>query len=1112
MRDVATLQLPVDFQRPATQELSYASSRFLVDPGLADRLNTLAREEDAALSVVLLAAFKVLLHRHSNQEDICVGYGYPAPASEALTGSPASSSMRIVALRTELNGNMPFNSLLHHVKARAQEAFEQPYIAIEKIADAVVKEQDSSRNPLFQAMFNMPEPGEEHEKHLSPPVSQGPDISFTIRETADGLCGSVDYDTALYKLPTIGRMIDHYKNLLAALADDPTEKIGALPMLTPAEKEEILVTFNNTLCPYDRDKTLVDLFEEQVAKTPGLIALRHGETTLTYDELNRRANRLANYLIRHGVKTGDNVGLIVGRSFDMIVGMYAILKAGGAYVPVDPEYPQDRQEYILRQSSVECLLADGDYAVRGMMAEGKFLRIEFEDQHLYDEGNTGIHADPTQLAYTIYTSGSTGRPKGVMIEHHMAVNLVQWVNKEFNIGTDDRLLFITSMCFDLSVYDIFGILSAGATVVIAESKEIKDVKILQDLLQRYKISFWDSVPTTLDYLVRDLELTCETYRQTALRVVFMSGDWIPVDLPARIRRFFPGTRVISLGGATEGTVWSNYFPVERTLSHWNSIPYGRPLQNNFFYILNPQLQPVPVGVTGELYIGGVGVARGYAGDREKTDYSFVKDPFNDQAGGRMYRTGDLGRMSSDMNMEFIGRKDDQVKIRGFRVELGEIESCLKQCEWVKQAVVLAKPDPDGKKRLVGYIVPNGPFNREAIVDHLHAKLPDYMVPGAWVPLDGLPLTSNGKIDKKALPEFDASQQVKDQYAGPRNAMDRIMVGIWQEALGMERLGIEDNFFELGGHSLIAVQIMTKFEKATGKNLPLAILYKYPTIRALVDSIEEEAGTDKIWKSLVPIKTTGSKIPIYIVHGDGLNVLNFSPLANYVDPEQPVYGLQAHGLDGDESPLDDMSEIARHYINEILEHNPEGPYAIGGYSFGGYVAVEMRKQLVAMGKEVKLLAMFDTNAETTIYNKEWSVNFSRKFKRQFPKLLFFTKSFFRRPVVTVQYQANYVRELGYKTGLLKRPEPTGIYVRFNKINEKHGSAFKKYTLEPFDGKIHLFRSKYRIYFVDDARYLGWSDYARKGVEVYEVPGDHKTMFQLPHAKELAESLQRALDNC
>ncbi len=343
-------------------------------------------------------------------------------------------------------------------------------------------------------------------------------------------------------------------------------------------------------------------------------------------------------------------------------------------------------------------------------------------------------------------------------------------------------------------------------------------------------------------------------------------------------------------------------------------------------------------------------------------------------------------------------------------------------------------------------------------------------------------------------------------------MDSILVTIWQEALGMDKLGIDDNFFELGGHSLIAVQIMTKFEKKTGKKLPLAILYKYPTIRLLVDSMEEEAGTDKIWKSLVPIKTTGNKMPIYIVHGDGLNVLNFSPLANYVDKEQPIYGLQAYGLNGDETPLDDMSEIARHYINEMLEHNPDGPYAIGGYSFGGYVAVEMRKQLVAMGKEVKLLAMFDTNAETTIYNKDWSVKLPRKLKRQFPKLLFFTKSFFDRPITTIKYQADYIVELGQKIGMIKKPEATGIYVRFNKINEKHLSAFKKYMLEPFDGKIYLFRSNHRLYFVDDPQYLGWGAYARKGVMVYEVPGDHKTMFQLPHAKDLAISLQHALDNC
>jgi amino acid adenylation domain-containing protein len=1095
LRGLSPLQLPSDYQRPLIQECAFSNAHFMIAEPVSECLKALSRQSDTSVFTTLLAAFNMLLHRHTNQEDICVGHGF-------------GSYNRILPLRTHLDGNMPFSELLQEVKKTLLEAFAQAYIPIEALADSIDREHDPSRNNLFQVMFNE----QTTEGSFMLPLTQRPDLSFTICETAAGFHGTVTYDTALFTPATISRMTGHYITLLTSLISHPSQKIGALPMLTAAEQNDIVADFNATITPYHHEKTLADLFEEQVIRTPDLIALRHGELTLTYNELNTRANRLARLLIDRGVSNEDSIGILMTRGFDMIIGMYAILKAGGAYVPIDPEYPLDRQEYIFRNSFVKLILADQDYPLKGMIGPDAFLEMDKLQLDEYDTVNPRIHTAPTQLAYTIYTSGSTGRPKGVMIEHHMAVNLVQWVNKEFSIGEDDRLLFITSMCFDLSVYDVFGILSAGASIVIANPGQIRDVKALHEMLTRYNITFWDSVPTTMDYMVRTLELAGKDYRQTSLRVVFMSGDWIPVNLPDRIRKYFPSTRVISLGGATEGTVWSNFYPVEKTPDTWSSIPYGKPLQNNFFYILNPQLQPVPVGVVGELYIGGVGVARGYANDKEKTDYAFVKDPFNDQAGGRMYRTGDLGRMSPDLNMEFIGRKDDQVKIRGFRVELGEIESVLKQSNGVKQAVVLAKLDPDGKKRLVGYVVPNGPFNREMIMKHLLSKLPDYMVPGAWVELDSLPLTSNGKIDKKSLPDFN-DHEAKDQYAAPRNPTDKILVEIWQRAFGLKKVGIDDHFFEQGGHSLIAVEIITDFDRQTGKNLPLAILYKYPTIRQFVDALEETATSDKIWKSLVPIKSTGTKMPVYIVHGDGLNVLNFNLLANYVDDDQPVYGLQAHGLNGDEPAQDDMTEIARHYIREILEQNPDGPYAVGGYSFGGYIAIEMRRQLEAMGKEVKLLAIFDTNAEASIlYAADWSIKLPMKLKRQFPKLIFFTKCFFKRPITTIKYQWEYVKNLGKKIGLIKTPQATGIYINLNRIQEKHLAAFKKYNLEPFDGKIHLFRAIHRLYFVGDSEYLGWKDYAKQGVIIYEVPGDHKTMFQEPHAKKLAASLQHALDNC
>jgi amino acid adenylation domain-containing protein len=893
------------------------------------------------------------------------------------------------------------------------------------------------------------------------------------------------------------------------------QKINSSAML-PENEVLFMDKFNNTITDYSSQKTIVELFEEQVLKTPEDPALIRLDTTLTYRRLNERANILARYLIDQGVKSGSNIGLLAGRNFEMIIGMYAILKTGSSYIPIDPEYPADRQKYILNQSSASHVITDFDYPELDLTSDLKIINLHRAESENPDSSNLNIATDSHQLAYTIYTSGSTGVPKGVMIAHHSAVNLIEWVNRTFNVNSSDRMLFITSMCFDLSVYDIFGLLSAGGAVVIATQQEVTDVNKLKDFLTKYKITFWDSVPTTMNYLVKELKSAKDSFIQDSLRLVFLSGDWIPIQLPLEIKNYFPNAKVISLGGATEGTVWSNYYEIDQLDASWKSIPYGKPIANNFFYVLDEKLNPVPLGETGDLFIGGVGVANGYANDPAKTNHSFLKDPFNSKAGGRMYRTGDLGRMMSDGNMEFLGRKDSQIKIRGFRVELGEIENVLNKCRLVNQAVVIAKTETDGNKNLIAFIVTNGEdFDRKEILNYLKSKLPDYMIPGVLENLKQFPLTSNGKIDKQALSNLEITNQT-GTYVAPQTELQLKLADIWKEILGVERVGIDDNFFELGGHSLMAVRMTTKLEAEIGIRFPLSILYKYPTINALMSSSEVNPSyLQTQWKSLVPIKQSGSKLPIYIIHGSGLNVLNFSSIATFVDSEQPVYGLQAKGLSGMEDPLDDMKEIASSYIAEILEHNPSGPYAIAGYSFGGYVAVEMRNQLEAMGKKVKMLAIFDTNAVASDHYQKWPHHIWNKVKAQGPKFMWIIRSLISRPGTTIKYQSlllsRAVKNAFSKLTGIKTTDPNTFFTRLDKITEKHLYAFENYSLMPFNDTVHLFRAKERIYFVNDFYYLGWREYARKGVKVYEVPGDHKTMLLHPNAQEFARVLQNALDN-
>ena len=1118
--EIPVLELPADKERPAVKTFNGAGVTTTIDSRILEKLSKTTKEYGGTLFMSLLTCVKALMYRYTGQEDIVIGNpvaGREHPNLENQIGYYTN----MLALRTTFSGLGSYQDLFQKIKEITLNAYEHQIYPYDELVDSLKLPRDVNRNPLFDVMVVLQDSVQPEVEftlnglHASSYEASEYrvakfDISFIFSESKNGLELFLEYNTDIYSQEQMKRMLSHFENILAAVVEEPTQSLAAIDILTKEDKHQLLEVFNDTLVYYPKEKTLADIFEEQVLKSPDAVALRQHDQTMTYRELNEQANQLAAYLISEGVQQGDNVALLVTRSFHMIIGMFGILKAGGAYVPIDPEYPIDRQEYILGNSSIKKVVTDGDYPLGKLVPAELFVKLKTLDLSGYSTENPGLKIDSTQLAYTIYTSGSTGRPKGVMIEHHMAVNLVLWVNTEYNIGLDDRLLFITSMCFDLSVYDIFGMLSAGGSLVIVEQSELMDVPKLKDMMVNEKITFWDSVPTTMDYLVRELEAHDNSFLQKTLKVVFMSGDWIPVNLPDRIKKYFPNTQVISLGGATEGTVWSNFYPVTEVSSNWGSIPYGRPMNNNFFYILNEKLQPAPIGVVGELYIGGVGVARGYANDKEKTDYAFVKDPFNDKAGGRMYRTGDLGRMMPDLNMEFIGRKDDQVKIRGYRIELGEIESVLRQCELISQAVVLAKADKDKKKRLVGYVVGKGNYDRATVTAFLKSKLPDYMVPTLWVEVDNIPLTANGKIDKKALPEFNAEEQIKDQYVAPRTESEKMLVKIWEDVLKIDNVGVTHDFFDLGGHSLLAVQIVNQIKKKTGKILPISVLFKYSNIESL-NAFLNENDTEKISKALVPIKPSGSKMPVYFIHGVGLNVMNFADLALCLDKEQPVYGLQALGLGGKFPPVTSMSEIAQIYVSEIIEHNPTGPYAIAGYSLGGFIATEMRKQFELMNKEVKILAIIDTYADHT---DDFFVMLPKKLKRHTNKWINLGVSFIKNPNKTIQNQRRiYLEDKQYRYDAIKLAKESGdkeFYKLMKHIRATYYNTYRKSQLVPFNEYVYLFRAVECIHYTDDKLYLGWQKYAQKGVKEFLIPGDHRTMMLKPNVEVFAKALQDVLD--
>ena len=825
-----------------------------MDNELLQKLTRLASDHHLSLKAICLAAHVYLMHIVCAEQDVTTGVvTHERPAiedGEKILGC----FLTTVPVRIDLNQIPDTLSLLRRVNdlLNGVKGYE---MHLSEIARAI-GERTSFGNPIFDTLLNytdfhtFEQIGEDTFINTleagsgTSPIEVSNEMTNTlfdleVSKTLNRFSARIKYAPGFFREEDIRYALELYVRILESFAGDVHAPLDTLDLLSVAEKHEILEDFNATEADYARDKPLHQLFEEQVRRTPHAVALRQDQDGMTYEALNARANQLAWYLIEDGIRPGDNVGLHATRCYDMIIGMLGILKAGGAYVPIDPEYPADRQSYIIRNSGVSKVLTDSNLSLNDLPQHTTILAMDGNMLAAYSKQDPEIVCSSHNLAYTIYTSGSTGRPKGVMIEHHSAVNLVQWVNDTFSVGPGDRLLFITSMCFDLSVYDIFGILAAGGTIVIARNEEVRQISSLKRLLVEEHITFWDSVPTTMNYLIGELEAGNDDFVQGDLRLVFLSGDWIPVHLPDRIRKWFPAAKTISLGGATEGTVWSNFYPIGTVDGTWSSIPYGKPIWNNAFYILNDRLQPVPKGVAGELYIGGVGVARGYANDPEKTTAAFKPDPFNTRWGGVMYKTGDLGRMLGDGNMEFLGRKDNQVKIRGFRVELGEIESVLQRHGRVRDAIVNVWKDANGMNQLCAYLLAEGTPDIQEIREYLRNTLPAYMIPAHFMVLESFPLNSNGKINRRALPQPGEDAAVSlIAYQPPVTEMQIRIGQIWRSILNVRQIGIRDDLFELGANSLSVGAFVNRVQREMDLPLNIRNVFISPTIESIAEEIEK----------------------------------------------------------------------------------------------------------------------------------------------------------------------------------------------------------------------------------------------------------------------------------
>jgi amino acid adenylation domain-containing protein len=843
---------------------------------------------------------------------------------------------------------------------------------------------------------------------------------------------------------------------------------------------------------------------------PDKIAITFHGRELTYRDVYESSNKLAKLLIDNKIQTGDIVALALDRSPEMVIALLAILKSGAAYVPLDPEYPKDRVEFMLEDSSAKVLLTSKKYQDH---FHSKAAEILIEDafekfaDYTAEEPEMEINGD--DLAYILYTSGSTGKPKGVQIRHYNLVNFLLSVQKQPGMTAGDKILAVTTISFDIAGLDIYLPLISGAELVLTNSETAKDGRLLLDLVKSENISIMQATPYTWRMM---LEAGWDEF--LPLKII-CGGEALPKDLVSKLNGRI--NALWNMYGPTETTIYSTLKLIEDE----EDITIGKPIDNTQVYILDESLNNLTDGAIGEIFIAGHGVAKGYLNRPGLTAEKFIDNPFSGKPGDKMYRSGDLGKFKPNGDIQCLGRIDHQVKVRGYRIELGEIEHALLKQLNVKEAVVIARDDIPGDPRLVAYVVlaanvETGDLNtkignwQQALMD----VLPEYMVPDDFVLISSIPITPNGKTDRNALPKPDYSSVNRDgEYVAPRTDVEKQVAEIWEELMGIEKISIFDNFFRLGGRSLVAVQIMARIEKVTGKRLPLATLFEHSTIEKLSLRLNVDAKSIT-WESLVPIKPKGSKMPLYIVHGAGLNVLLFNALAMNMDEDQPVYGLQAKGLNGIDEPLDVMEDIAANYISEIIAQNPTGPYALAGYSLGGTIAYEMAHQLMAMGKEVKVLAVFDTYAkQTDIYDP--------LIERTFNRIWLFIMKFFysfvlfaEDPKRTLEYKGLAIKRkiirLFWRLFKGKEEKQEGFFAYDNEIDEASAKAQRNYYQKPLNITVDLFRAKKRTFYMADFNYLGWRKFALKGVNVHDIPGEHNTIFAPPNDEQFAVVLQQCLD--
>jgi len=1100
--DLPVLEIPTDRPRPVLQSFRGARYHFQLPRALSSQIKIFCQRERMTPFQVLLAAYALLLMRYTGQEDIIIGCPFANRSRPELDGL-VGLFVNTLPIRVNLRGNPIAREFLNQVRAVMLDAFTWQAAPFEALVSDISPQRDLSRNPVFQVVINLRNvPKRETSieglkiENIHREDSPSPfDISLEFDVGEDGeLDASLQYNIDLYDENTIVHMVAHYQNLLGEILKQTDHRIGELEMLTPSEWNRIVIDWNDTKADFPQ-VCIQDLFTEQAEKNPVAQAVVFNGKYITYGELEKKANRLAHYLRANGVEAEARVGIYLPRSEEIVVSLLAILKAGGAYVPLDLTYPAERIAYMVKDSDPAAIITLSH--LRDQLPDQiRKICLDTESDPIDAcEGGRPIPLSNTDsLAYVIYTSGSTGRPKGAMNVHKGIVNYLTFMKQKYQFSSADRLVQVTSLSFDVSAFEILVTLCCGGTMFIMDDAQMRDPDHIYAAIIDQQATYISCVPTMLRALCESA-LTNER-RNNSLRLLLPAGEvFRESDVELARRAFGESVNIVNQYGPTECSIIHTNYLIPATIPNGLQIvPIGKPVSNARTYVLDNYFHPVPAGVKGELFLGGIGVGRGYWNQPDLTAERFLPDPF--WPSGRMYRSGDIVRQLPDGTICFLGRSDNQVKIRGYRVELGEIEAVVSEFPGVKEAAVILW-SLDGSETLVAYIsVLEG--DREQIKGNLFAflasRLPFYMLPAAIMVLNEMPLTPNRKINRQALPRPE-SGGMTDRYLAPRNDIEKRLVSIWKENLGVERVGVRDNFFELGGHSLLAVRLFARIQEEFGKSLPLMLLFKDGTVEAIAEALlgEEKSSHPQ---GIVPIQPKGSELPLFIISPG----LYMRELALAVGSGRPVFGINSIE-NGKVVYRKSVQETAKIFYQNLVDFYPQGPYLLLGHSAHGYFTLELARLLVQSGQEVAFLGLLDSYPPGVKRQAKPIDRVKIHFNNLQDKNLRGILQYIGRSVHN--FLIRWWSRTGMEARMIERYEKKGH------VKEVRSLLSNAYKPEPFKGQVTLFTATHRPWFMRMDPMAQWANTLTGQLDIVPIAGNHMSVLKPPQVAVLAEKIEALL---